>query len=67
MKGPNIEEEIKNATKALKILGGKIEKIDKVWIGQENMQRNIIVIKKIEETPKGFPRQPGKAAKEPII
>lgn len=67
MKGPNIEEEVKDATKALKILGGEIERIDKIWIGQENMQRNIIVIKKTGDTPNGFPRQPGKATREPIV
>lgn len=64
MKGPNIEEEIEIAQKALKILGGKIEKIESFEL--EGNQRNIIIIKKEKNTPKNFPRKSGVPSKQPI-
>ena len=64
MKGPNIEEEIETAQKALRILGGKIEKIESFEL--EENQRNIIIIKKEKSTPKNFPRKSGIPSKQPI-
>ena len=67
MKGPEIEEEIKNSEKAIKILGGKIESIEKFNLANTENQRNIIIISKIKETPHKYPRKPGTPAKEPLI
>ena len=66
MKGSNIGEEVKNAKKAIKILGGEIEKIDNFNLANTNNIRNIITIKKVVKTPKEFPRKAGKPSKEPI-
>ena len=66
MKGSNIEEEVKNAKKAIKILGGEIEKIDNFNLANTNNIRNIITKKKVVKTPKEFPRKAGKPSKEPI-
>lgn len=65
MKGPNYEEELKEADKAIKTLGGKLEKIDNLKISGE-LERNIIIILKIRPTPSGFPRTQGKPLKSPI-
>lgn len=65
MKGSNIEE-IENAKKALKILGGKIEKIEEIELPQSDMKRNIIIVKKINTTPTKYPRKAGIPSKEPI-
>ena len=65
MKGPNYQEELENARTAIKILGGQIEVIENFNINTE-YERNIIVIKKIKETPKKFPRSGNKPLKEPI-
>lgn len=65
MKGPNIEEELNNSKKAIQILGGEIIKIDNFRLGDN--ERNIIVIKKVKNTPKQYPRKAGKPAKEPIV
>ena len=66
MKGSNIDEELNNSKKAIKILGGKIEKIDNFNLVETDNLRNIIIIRKIEKTPKEFPRKAGKPSKEPI-
>ena len=65
MKGPNYQEELENARTAIKLLGGQVEVIENFNINTE-YERNIIVIKKIKETPKKFPRSGNKPLKEPI-
>ena len=67
MKSSDIEEEIKEAKNAIHILGGEIEKVDEIVLPESDIKRKIIVIKKINPTPKKFPRKPGMATKEPII
>ena len=66
MKGPNISKELEEAQKAIEVLGGKIEKVEKIFIDNE-YERNIVIILKEKNTPKQFPRGKGKPAKEPII
>ena len=65
MKGPNYQEELENARTAIKLLGGQVKVIENFNINTE-YERNIIVIKKIKETPKKFPRSGNKPLKEPI-
>lgn len=66
MKGSNIEEELENSKKALKILGGEIEVIEKLDLPDSDMQRNIIIIKKTKKTEMKYPRKAGIPTKEPI-
>lgn len=66
MKGSNIEEEINNSKNAIKILGGKIEKVEEFNLPNSDIKRTIIVIKKMSETPIKYPRKPGTPSKEPI-
>lgn len=65
MKGSNTEE-IEKAKNALKILGGEIEKIEKITLPESDIERNIIIVKKVKETPSKYPRKPGTPSKEPI-
>lgn len=65
MKGPNYKEELDEAKKAIEILGGKFEHIETFNLEGE-MERNILVIKKVKNTPNKFPRGQGKPLKEPI-
>lgn len=65
MKGSNIEE-VDISNNALKKLGGKIEKIEKINLPNTDIKRNIIIVRKIEETPKKFPRKAGIPKKEPL-
>lgn len=65
MKGPNIEEELQTSRNAIKLLGGEIKAINKLFINGE-IERNIIVINKKRNTNKKYPRSQGKPAKEPI-
>lgn len=65
MKGPNIEEEIEESKKSLEILGGKIDKIEHIILPGD-LERNIILIRKIKETPSRYPRKAGTPVKQPL-
>ena len=65
MKGPKFEEELENAKKAINVLGGTIENIENINVSNE-YERNIIIIKKVKNTPKQYPRGNGKPLKSPI-
>ena len=66
MKGPNINEEVEKAHKAIQELGGEITKIEKIYLPSTNIERNILIIKKIKNTPKKYPRKAGTPSKQPI-
>lgn len=66
LKGPAIEDEIKEANNALKVLGGKIEEIIEVDIAGSNLKHNLLVVKKIKNTPNKYPRKAGMITKNPI-
>lgn len=66
MKGNEIEEECNNAKNAIKILGGKISKIDTFKLPENDISRNIIVIQKTNKTPNKYPRKAGIPSKEPL-
>ena len=64
MKGPNYFDELEKSKKSIEILGGRIESLKKVIVGEE--ERNIIIIKKENVTVKKYPRKAGLPNKEPI-
>lgn len=66
MKGPNIDNEIEESKKAIEILGGKIERIENINLLEDDIKRNIIIIKKIRQTPSKYPRKAGIPVKQPI-
>lgn len=66
MKGSEIEQELEDSKNAIKLLGGKINKIDNFYLPNSDMQRNVILIDKIEKTNSKYPRKPGTPTKEPI-
>jgi len=63
-KSGNIEEEIENAKNAVKTLGGKIEKKDMFELYE--MGRSIVLIRKVNSTPKIYPRKAGTPSKNPL-
>ena len=67
MKGPDIEEELKQAKSAIDILGGKFERCDNFCLAKSDISRNIIIINKIKETPKKYPRKAGTPVKTPLF
>lgn len=66
MKTLDVDEELEKAEKAIKILGGKIEKVNKFYLPNSEIGRSVVIVRKEKETPNKFPRKPGTPAKEPI-
>lgn len=59
------QEELKEAQRAIKVLGGELEKADSFDLNGE--KRTIVVIRKVAHTPKIYPRGQGKDRKNPIV
>lgn len=66
-KAINADEEIEQAQKALKILGGEIIEIKTIKLPNNFGERNLIIIKKIKNTPKKYPRSKNLPKTNPII
>ena len=66
MKGSSVDEELKKANKAIDILGGKLYDVNKFFLPDTDMGRNIVIIKKEKNTPSKYPRKPRIPNKEPI-
>ena len=66
LKGPEVEEEVREYKNAITTMGGKVEQILHFTL-PEDSGRSIVVIKKISQTPPQFPRTAAKMAKKPIL
>jgi len=67
MKGKDIQQELVSAERALQILGGRIELVQKIFLPILEEERNLIKISKINSTPEKYPRRPGLPVKKPLI
>lgn len=65
-KSADSDEEIQQSEKALDILGGKIEKVDKFVLPGSDMGRALVMIEKVKNTPRKYPRKAGLPSKEPL-
>lgn len=60
------EEEINNSKNAIKILGGKINKVEEFVLPGTDVSRVFVFIRKLELTDKKYPRKAGVPAKKPL-
>jgi 16S rRNA (guanine527-N7)-methyltransferase len=65
-KGQSPQAEAQQAAAALRILGGRIERIVPVTVPGLDAARHLVIVKKIRPTPKNYPRRPGLPAKNPL-
>ena len=66
MKGPEPEEEIKEAKKALSELGSKVAEVKKFEL-PDGSGRSLVIIEKKSPTNGKYPRQSAKISKSPLI
>ncbi len=66
LKGPAIEEELANSEKALETLGGRLLRVDETVVEGTDLNHNIVIVEKIKQCPKVYPRKAGTVAKKPI-
>lgn len=66
MKGQIADEELKEAKKAIEILGGKVKKIIDFDLPDDAGKREIIIIEKVKATPNKYPRDYNKIKGKPL-
>ena len=66
MKGSKIKEELDEAKFAVKELGGNIKYQEEFLLPETDIKRNIIIIEKIKNTPKKYPRKSGMPSRQPL-
>ncbi len=66
MKGPDPDDEVKEATKAIETLGGKVQDI-KYFSLSEDIKRSLIIIEKLKSTDIKYPRASNLISKKPIL
>ena len=65
-KASEIEEEVDNAGNALKILGGNLTTVKKITLPESDIERSFVIIDKVKNTPKTYPRKAGTASRNPL-
>ena len=65
-KSEKLSEELDVAKKAIFVLGGKFDSQIDFTLDEGEIYRNLVVIKKVQKTPKQYPRKAGTATKNPI-
>lgn len=66
LKGRAWEEELEDAKRALKLLGGAVKEARPVTLPGLDDKRAVLVIEKTAPTPKAYPRKAGTPAKKPL-
>lgn len=66
MKGPDIEEEVRESKNAINTLGGKLVEEKLITIPGSDIVHSLIVIEKRRPTPTKYPRGGGKPRKDPL-
>ena len=66
MKGSDVDEELKEAEKSIRILGGKLKEKKVIKLPLSDITHSLIIIEKIKETPTKYPRGGGKPKKKPL-
>ena len=62
----SVDQELIQAEKAVKILGGQREEVVRFSLADTDMDRSFVVIRKAKPTPKKYPRKAGLPSKEPL-
>lgn len=66
MKGPGAEEEAEEAAQAIALLGGKLERVAVYPIPGTDTRHSVVMIRKVRETPKKYPRRWAQIKKQPL-
>ena len=65
-KSGNVDNELRESEKAIRILGGEIGKVCSFVLPETDFARTLVPIKKIKSTGKKYPRKAGTPSKEPL-
>lgn len=65
-KSGEIDDEVQQAENAIRILGGKLNKVIKFQLPSTEVNRSFVKVNKIQNTAKKYPRKAGLPTKEPL-
>ena len=65
-KAGDSEEEINNSKNAIKLLGGKINKVEEFILPETDVTRVFVLVNKLTNTDKKYPRKAGIPTKKPL-
>lgn len=65
-KAGGIDEELAKSENAIRLLGGEIAELRQIVLPDTDIERTFVVIKKISQTNKKYPRKAGQPGKEPL-
>lgn len=65
-KSYDCDEEVQTATHAIQVLGGAVESVCSVPLFGTDIQRKLVLVRKVKPTPNKYPRQAGKPKKNPL-
>lgn len=65
-KSGQIEDEVSLGKRGISILGGKVSQVYKFVLPETDLERSFVVIDKLKNTPKIYPRKAGTPAKDPL-
>lgn len=66
-KGPESDAEIQEASKAIKLLGGKLDNVRELTLPHSDIHHTLIFIRKTKPTPSNYPRKAGIPEREPLV
>lgn len=65
-KSGEVEEEADSARRAIFLLGGELKNIVKFDLPGSEIHRSFVIIEKVKDTPKAYPRKAGTPSKNPL-
>lgn len=66
LKGPAIEDELKDSKNALGVLGGRLKNVIELEIEGTDLKHNVVIVSKTKECPSTYPRKAGTITKKPL-
>lgn len=67
LKAQKADQELADAQKAIQVLGGQFKQDIKTKLPIVHDERHLLIIEKIQSTPKQYPRKAGTPARNPIV
>lgn len=66
LKGSSGDEEVSEAQRAISVLGGELERVERLILPSEEANRVLVWVKKVKKTPSQYPRKAGTPNRSPI-
>ena len=66
MKGPELSEELREAERGIRLLGGEVERVAEYAVPGTELRHNALLIRKVTDTPKKYPRKWAQMKKNPL-